>query len=375
VKDDRGRGRQPGAVDLDVHGIVGVRLVHASAEDVATVTRQLGVREVALERKPEILVQYVDRLRSTVNFRSIGLDDAGFDDDAFYVLRGRGKTRTAARISFEHIGDQVEIVCESGSGAVPLLVPIVNLTALAKGFVPVHASAFSYRGAGVLITGWTKGGKTETLLGFMANGATYIGDEWVYVRADGGRMYGLPQPITLWDWHLDDLPRFRAGLGWRGRSKLRTSSVVQAFERLAPARVVGSSTMTRVLGLTSRQLYVTVRPQALFGASSCAPAGNLDKVFFLVSHDAPEVTVEPADPDDIARRMLFSLRYERLDLISHYLKFRFAFPGASNGLVELADELERDALPQVLANKEAYAVHHPFPAPIPALFDAIAPLL
>jgi hypothetical protein len=375
VKDDRGTERHHGAVDLDVHGIVGVRLVHASAEDVSTVTRQLGVREVALERKPEILVEYSDAVRRCSRLRSIGLDDAGFDDEGFYVLRGRGRTRTATRIAFEHIGDQVKIVCESGSGAVPLLVPIVNLTALAKGFVPVHASAFSYRGTGVLVTGWTKGGKTETLLGFMANGATYIGDEWVYVRADGDEMYGLPQPITLWDWHLDDLPGFRAGLGWRGRSKLRTSTVVQAFERRAPARVVGSSTMTRVLGLTSRQLYVTVRPQALFGATSCAPSSNLDKVFFLVSHEAPEVTVEPVDPHDVARRMLFSLRYERLDLVSAYLKFRFAFPGASNEVIERADELERDALPQVLADKEAYAVHHPFPAPIPALFDAIAPLL
>jgi hypothetical protein len=98
-------------------------------------------------------------------------------------------------------------------------------------------------------------------------------------------------------------------------------------------------------------------------------------VFFLVSHEAPEVTVEPVDPHDVARRMLFSLRYERLDLVSAYLKFRFAFPGASNEVIERADELERDALPQVLADKEAYAVHHPFPAPIPALFDAIAPLL
>jgi len=375
VKDVPNTRRQHGTVDLDVHGIVGVRLVHASAEDVSTVTWQLGVREGTLERKPEILVEYADSMRKSSRMRSIGLDDAGFDDEGFYVLRGRGRTRTATRIAFEHLGDQVKIVCESGSGAVPLLVPIVNLTALAKGFVPVHASAFSYNGTGVLVTGWTKGGKTETLLGFMANGATYIGDEWVYVRADRDEMYGLPQPITLWDWHLDDLPDFRAGLGWRGRSKLRTSSVVQAFERRAPARVVGSSTMTRVLGLTSRQLYVTVRPQALFGASSCAPAGNLDKVFFLVSHDAPEVTVEPVDPHEIARRMLFSLRYERLDLVSAYLKFRFAFPEASNDVLDRADQIERDALPQVLADKKAYVVHHPFPAPIPALFDAIAPLL
>jgi hypothetical protein len=73
--------------------------------------------------------------------------------------------------------------------------------------------------------------------------------------------------------------------------------------------------------------------------------------------------------------MVFSLQHERLDFMSYYLKFRFAFPAASNALIEQAEALQRERLVQVLMGKEAYAVYHPYPVPIQKLFEAIRPLL
>ena len=68
------------------------------------------------------------------------------------------------QLPLERAGDRCEIVCERGLSAVPHLVAIVNLTALAHGVLPLHASAFSWNGTGILATGWAKGGKTEALL-------------------------------------------------------------------------------------------------------------------------------------------------------------------------------------------------------------------
>ena len=79
----------------------------------------------------------------------------------------------------------------------PHLVALVNVTALAKGVLPLHATAFTAGSTGVLVVGWSKGGKTETLLGCMAAGAEYVGDEWVYLT-DDGQMLGLPEPIRVW---------------------------------------------------------------------------------------------------------------------------------------------------------------------------------
>ena len=64
-----------------------------------------------------------------------------------------------------------------------------------------------------------------------------------------------------------------------------------------------------------------------------------------------------------------------LALMAYYLMFRFAFPEMRNEFIEQAEERQRELLSRVLAGKEAYAVYHPYPVPIPALFRAVEPLI
>jgi hypothetical protein len=374
------KGDFPVQIDYDLHGLAGIRLLDAAPADAAAVTRQLGPIQAPLTREPDIVIRFVDRLQTSSQVRYLGVDDAGFTDDAFLVLRSKHKAQARVQIPFEQIGGQVQIVCETGLPAVPLLIPILNLTVLSNGALPLHASAFDYNGIGVVVTGWSKGGKTETLLAFMANGAEYIGDEWVYISGDGQRMCGIPEPIRVWDWHLQDLPRYRAQVGWDDRVRLRALKLmVRSTERMisngvghqsAPVRL-----MSRMTPLLKRQLCVDLPPEELFGQGLGILMGTPDKVFFAASHEGSDTTVLPIDPQEIARRMVFSLEEERLPLMSFYLKFRFAFPEARNELIERAEELQRERLTQVLADKEAYAIYHPYPPSIPALFDALSPLV
>src|SRR5215813_6147866 len=227
-------GHGPAHVDFDLHGLAGIRLIDASPHEVAAVVRQLGPIQRPLEREPDITIRFVERLATSSRVRYLGVDEAAFTDDAFLVLRSKHKARARVQIPFEQIGGRCEIVCERGLPAVPLLIPILNLTVLNKGALPLHASAFNYRGAGVLTTGWSKGGKTETLLAFMSRGAEYIGDEWVYITDDGARMYGIPEPIRVWDWHLQDLPQYRALVGRSDRARLGAIKLVQSVDRALP---------------------------------------------------------------------------------------------------------------------------------------------
>jgi hypothetical protein len=118
---------------------------------------------------------------------------------------------------------------------------------------------------------------------------------------------------------------------------------------------------------------VQLPPRFLFGKESRVVAAAPDKVFWMASHETPDITVEPVDPRDVARRMVFSLEEERTDLLAAYRRFRFAFPERRNELLENAEELQRSALLRVLDRKETYAVWHPYPVSIPALFDAMRP--
>jgi hypothetical protein len=365
--------------DFNLHGLVGIRLLNATARDINAVARQLGPIQGPLAGDPDITIRFVDQLQLSSPIRYLGLDDAAFTDDAFLVLRSKHKARAKVQIPFERIGQRCEIVCERGLPAVPLLIPILNLTALNKGALPLHAAAFSYQGTGVLTTGWSKGGKTETLLAFVANGAQYIGDEWVYITPDGKKMHGIPEPIRVWHWHLQSLPQYWSLVGQGDRARLHTLKfVAQTMDRAANGASNGSAPlnlMRRVAPMVKQQMYVDVPPQKIFNRELGQMSGNLDKIFFVGSHELSDVTVQPITPEEVASRMVFSLQEERQDLLSFYYKFRFAFPNACNELLEQAEERQREILMRVMAHKATYAVYHPYPFSLPLLYDAMRPFV
>jgi len=113
-------------IDYDIHGLVGIRLIDPTESDARAVGRQLGPICKKLDRDPDIVIQFVKELKTT-GMHYIGLNKAGFTDDAFFILRS-SKRPAKVRIPFEQIGRQVEILCQSGLRSVPLLIHILNLT-------------------------------------------------------------------------------------------------------------------------------------------------------------------------------------------------------------------------------------------------------
>lgn len=359
---------QRSVVEFNLHDRVGIRLLGASASDAAAVERQLGPIRRALSGEPDITIRFVDTLPLESPVRLLGLNEAGFTDEAFLVLRSRHKARARVQVPLDQVGDRCEIVCESGLPAVPLLIPIINLTMLSKGVIPLHASAFVVDGVGVLTTGWSKGGKTEALLAFLAHGAAYVGDEWVYLTPEG-EMFGIPEPVRVWDWYLDQLPHVRRRVRPADRGRLAFIKWFRRGGRLLPGawgRKAG-----RVIRFLERQLYVDIHPQTLFGAEKFRLAGTLDRVFWVYSHEAAGVQVAPVDPAEIARRMVFSLQYERYPFMAYYMMYRFAFPDRRNELVETAEQRQADLLAAALSGKEAFRLGHPYPAVLADLYRAM----
>lgn len=362
--------------DFDLHGKVGVRLIGASPADVAAVRRQLGPIDRTLDRPPEIEIEYVDGLPADGPRRLISRDDAAFDASTFVLLRGRFKAPVRVALPLDRIGGRCRIVAERGVGPIPLLVPIVNVTALGQGLVPIHASAFLFDGRSILVTGWAKGGKSEVLLSFAARGATYVGDEWIYLADGGSRMLGLPEPIRLWDWQLRMMPEFAARVPRRQRARIAsTRALGSALGAVAGAPVVrrtaGGRTLRRARPYVDRQLDVQVPPARLFEGRIVTDGAPLDRVVFVESGEDDRIVVEPIDGAEVARRMVHSVRHEWLDLWTAYLKWRYAFPDRPNPLLEALEERLSDGLGEALADRPAVLLRHPYPPHIPALADAL----
>lgn len=366
----------PATVVLDLHGLLSIALVDASRSEVAVIRRQLGPLPDAGTTEADITIRFVERLEVRGALRPLGRE-AAHDDDAFIVLRGRRKTSVRVRIPVDRIGTTpIEIVAERGLQAVPFLLPIVNLTLLSKGTVPVHASAFVADGHGTLVTGWAKGGKSEALLAFADHGATYVGDEWVFVTGDGSAMAGLPEPMRLWDWQLGMVPRLRDRIGLGRRVRLGAAAALAGLlagaARLPVVRSSAPGDLARRLGaMAENQRSLQIPPDRVFHGRVSVGLTPLDSVVLIESSSDQVATAEPIDGAIVARRTAATIVHELLDLEALYLTFRYAFPDRRNPFIESLPATLEQRLIEALGGKRCVVVRHPYPPDIPALHGLI----
>ena len=195
-----------------VHGRVRVLVTGADSGDLRVVQRQLGPLSAVPDGSAEadVEVRFVSEVTTKGTLVFVGHGEAGYDEESFFVTRTKGQVPTSVRMPLDRVGDgRCVIECEHGIPAVPLLVAVVNITALSYGVLPLHASAVQVAGRTLLATGWSKGGKTESVLALHRRGASYVSDEWSYLTSDESgalAVSGLPEPVRLWAWQLRQMP-------------------------------------------------------------------------------------------------------------------------------------------------------------------------
>jgi hypothetical protein len=305
-------------------------------------------------------IRFVDRLPAAIEW-IIGDDDAAWSASGFVLRRSRFKTRARVRLDLD--ASPPVVTAERGLVAIPHLVALVNLAALQRDVLPLHASAFSIRGRGVLATGWSKGGKTELVLGALSAGGSLIGDEWVYVTPTG-ELTGLGEPIRLWDWQLRQMPELARRLKRRERARLvATRTAADALTELTRMPAVGRSSLGRTAGriaeVARRQLDVQVPPDLVASGAQSSKPVRADVVVLARAWTRREYSVAQIAGEEVAARMAASLVHERRPLLETYDQFRFAFPDRSSRLIDDAPRLEAELLRRALGGLPALVIDHP----------------
>ncbi len=364
----------PRLVDFHLHGALRVRLVDPAPRDLASLKELLGEPLPAAEGQPDLTVHFQE-LATPPQLTYLGLHWAGFTQEEFFLLDGKG--RAEAAIPLDRVGQSCVIRCQRGLGVVPLLHEILALSFLAKGWTPVHGAAFRFQGRGVLVVGWTKGGKTESLLAFASQGAEYVGDEVVLLAPDRAGMVGLPVPISVWEWQMRQLPQLLPGIPSGKRLLFRAIRLLGALhrtgERLGLAGRFPLDLLGRALPALERQRRLMILPEHLFQGRMARGVTPVDRVFLLLSHAQPAIQVTPITGQEVAQRMAHSNQVELLYFQEFYQAFRFAFPDRVNPFLEEAPARQAEGLARALADRTAFQVVHPYPVSLEALFRAMEP--
>ena len=225
--------------------------------------------------------------------------------------------------------------------------------------------------------GWTKSGKTETLLSFANHGAQYIGDEWIVLSDDGQVMYGIPNRITLWDWHSRYVPDLMPKISTQKKIVFKGVYFLDAINRLFENSRFKDTfpldIIKQAMPALKRQLKVVGGPKQIFGDQICDQGITPSTLFLMMSRSDPDISIEPCQPQEIVQRMQHSNETEQLYFFEYYKAFRFAFPHLRNEFLEGVNELQSSLLCRALGDKEAYKVLHPYPVSFEALFDQMQP--
>lgn len=376
----RARAEGSNIIDYDIHGLLGMRLINPSPSDAARVGSALGIPPKAFSGKAGIVIRFVDALSSGGPLRRLGRDDVGFTEHEFIILRGRGLARARAQFRFEDVGGVIEIVCESGLPSVPLLRPLINFAMLGRGIVPVHAAAFELEGRGILVTGWSHGSKTGSLLACMASGARFVGDEWVYLDPARDRMVGLPDHLEARSWYLRDLPQFRSRVALKERLRVAIAQLgSRLLAPLVPQAELRNSLVAKTVRVVHQALVdqqsIVLKPTCLFGAEACTLEARLDVAIVTISHDDSEVRVEPASMEKVARQMAVSFVFEHSNSLSCYQKYRFSFPERRNQMLDDVEEIYFSHALQALSAKCAVTMLHPYPVSTNLLRETVLDLI
>jgi hypothetical protein len=357
---------------FDAVGALTVVVDGAEPADLRAVARDLGTRAPqgrSAAGDACMVVRFVDDLAP----EALHLLDGGrmgYGSDGVYVLEP-ATGRPLARVSQKTSWGSGSIECTRGLTRVPLLSAAVGLAALAGGWAPLHAAAWTMRdGVRVLASGWPGSGKTGALLAACENGATPIGDERVLLARNGQAMAGLGNPVEIKHWHLAQLrlPLLGASRGRRSLARVTYALDKALDRRLSRWSRTAHKALRRAGRLASTELDVVELGAPRDGRARGSP----DVLLLLEAHSRDSVAAEPANPVSVPARLTAHVAAELAPALRIQRALDYVSPGAGWRDVHRSPDVAREILESAVRGIPAWLVRHPYPCSLKDLNAVIS---
>ena len=248
--------------------------------------------------------------------------------------------------------------------------------------VAVHAAAVTIDGGAVVVAGWSESGKTETALGLMERGASFLSDKWTLLGTDA-LASAFPISIGIRRWVLRYLPTLRSSLTRPARVQFAAAGLASlVLEPLA-----GRSARNRVAALASdgARQAMALGDRAAFEVDELRAAyGQIDDparlapvrlVVALRTVPDGDIRVSPADPGEVAARLARSAGYERRHYFELLQRAGYAIPSRPAASQDRAIAADEALLRAAFDRARVVTVDAPFPTDPRPVADAILAVL
>jgi len=273
--------------------------------------------------------------------------------DAGLIIRRAGVTFV---LPLDRIGLGLEVECRGGLPPPSVLRPLVNLLALARGSLPVHAAGLEQDG-GVLVSGSSGAGKTSMMLAGLAEGARFLCSEWALIDPAGGRIHGANEPVRIRSHHLATWPELADLPG--------AASVVRARLLGAVGGLLGRWGQPVV-----RRAYVDVQPAALSKEPPLYEPVPLRRLMVLLRRGSVEGCGAAMTPADVVAQMVRLAMHDYREVVSLYGAHRFAFPDRPSPFLERLEETLAEHFVRALAGVTIQRIALPASATAEKLRDS-----
>ena len=253
----------------------------------------------------------------------------------------------------------------------------VALAASGRG-VAVHAASVTLDGGAIVVAGWSETGKTETALGLMEHGATFLSDKWTLLGPDAAAS-AFPISVGVRRWVLEYLPTLQSSLTRAARVQFRATGLAAlalrpVAERSARSRARGfvADGARRALELGDRAAFEVTEIRQAYGQTDDPERRDpVRLVVALRTIPSDDVRVRSAAPGEVAARLARSAAYERRHYLELLQRAGYALPGRPAAPQDRAIAADEGMLRAVFEQVRVVTVDAPFPTDPRRVADAI----
>lgn len=261
-------------------------------------------------------------------------------------------------IDFENFSPGCKLKCHPDTPISELL-PLINILLPATRSVSMHASAFTWKGRGIAITGNAGSGKTGALLAAINRGAGSIGDECLWLDRKAG-LRGILVDMEIRSDYFYELPNLKKEVSAITLSEVYLYDLIgRCISHFLP------KLSRKFKGRARAHLHPDIVKRHL------DPDARIDRLFISEVYTGANINVSRTSLSEIIPRLMQIQRTEFARQYELYQRFRDDSAGQRNEWMETLDRRMEELFNEALQNTQTYIIERPASITANALFNAI----